>query len=500
MNQHTTQIGARTAVQPFMTNGRWLQRKCACGSYGTGECDKCRNQGGMLQRRTTACSGPVPIPSIVNDVLNSPGQPLDAGTRERMEPQFGHDFSNVRVHTDARAAESAHAVDALAYTVGDDMVFGANQYAPGTSSGQRLMAHELTHVMQQSGSSSGQLLRMGEPNSAAEVEADQLSSQIMDGANVHAPSSRGVSLQRQAASGATSQPATSSATQPSTQPTPNVPNRSMVTNMRINGFGNFDAELDRRTAMNPQRGSATDPCRLVLTVRIKFNFQDTQTPSRWTPAEQSRWTGAFTRVVTDRWSFRFLLGPGQACASEPCQSAAAILQIEPVNSSPHHTVTVDYDKPSGTRSDMHHLYRPDVARRGSDLRTDHATATHEAGHMLGLEHVHCNTNDDNCYGTNREESADIMGRGEIVTESDYMPFVTAMNRLSSCTWHVRDGQRGPLFGNAAIGLGVTLGAAGALAGAIGGAAVGGIGGGIALGVLGAAGGALIGYGLGSLID
>lgn len=501
MNQHGTQIGTRTAAQPCVMNGKWLQRKCACGNYGTGECDKCRNKAGTLQRSATTRSGPLAIPSIVNDVLNSSGQPLDAGTRERMEPRFGRDFSNVRVHTDSRAAESAQAVDALAYTVGRDMVFGAGQYAPETSSGQRLMAHELTHVMQQSASSSGQLLRMGEPNSAAEVEADQLSGAIVEGANVDSPPlSQGLSLQRQAASGAATSPTTSPATQPATQPTPSVPNRSIATNIRINGFGNFDAELDRRTAMNPQRGSATEPCRLILTVRIKFNFQDSQTPSRWTPAEQSRWTGAFMRIVSDRWSFRFLLGHGQACGSEPCQSAAAILQIEPVNSSPHHTVNVDYVKPSDTRSDMRQLYRSDVDRPGSDLRADHAPATHEAGHMLGLEHVHCNTNDDNCYGTNREESADIMGRGEIVTERDYMPFVTAINQLSSCTWQVRDGHRGPLFGNAAIGLAVTLGAAGALAGAIGGAAAGGIGGGIALGLLGAAGGALIGYGIGSLID
>jgi hypothetical protein len=81
-----------------------------------------------------------------------------------------------------------------------------------------------------------------------------------------------------------------------------------------------------------------------------------------------------------------------------------------------------------------------------------------------------------------------------------MPFVTAINQLSSCTWQVRDGQRGPLFGNYSTGLAVTLGLAGGLIGAVGGAAAGGIGGAIALGLLGAGGGALIGYGLGSLAD
>jgi hypothetical protein len=66
-----------------------------------------------------------------------------------MEPRFGQDFSEVRVHTDAKAEESARAVNALAYTVGRDVVFGAGQYAPGTSAGQQLLAHELTHVVQQ---------------------------------------------------------------------------------------------------------------------------------------------------------------------------------------------------------------------------------------------------------------------------------------------------------------------------------------------------------------
>jgi hypothetical protein len=66
-----------------------------------------------------------------------------------MEPRFGHDFGNVRVHTDAKAAKSAKAVNALAYTVGRDVVFGAGQYAPRSSTGQMLLAHELTHVRQQ---------------------------------------------------------------------------------------------------------------------------------------------------------------------------------------------------------------------------------------------------------------------------------------------------------------------------------------------------------------
>jgi LysM repeat protein len=95
-------------------------------------------------------SGGIAAPPVVHDVLRSPGQPLDVTTRAFMEPRFGHDFSKVRVHADARAAEASRMVNALAYTAGRDVVFAAGRYAPQTSTGRRLLAHELTHVVQQS--------------------------------------------------------------------------------------------------------------------------------------------------------------------------------------------------------------------------------------------------------------------------------------------------------------------------------------------------------------
>lgn len=90
-------------------------------------------------------------PPLVEDVLRSSGRPLDPGTREFFESRLGHQFGGVRVHSDARAAESAQAVNALAYTVGQDIVFGPGRYAPATQTGRQLLAHELTHVVQQSG-------------------------------------------------------------------------------------------------------------------------------------------------------------------------------------------------------------------------------------------------------------------------------------------------------------------------------------------------------------
>ncbi|MGB7537783.1 MAG: DUF4157 domain-containing protein [Anaerolineales bacterium] len=88
-------------------------------------------------------------PSIVHEALKSSGRPLDPDTRAFMEPRFGRDFGGVKVHTDTDAALSAGKVHALAYTVGQDLVFSAGQYAPGSGMGRRLIAHELSHVVQQ---------------------------------------------------------------------------------------------------------------------------------------------------------------------------------------------------------------------------------------------------------------------------------------------------------------------------------------------------------------
>jgi hypothetical protein len=87
--------------------------------------------------------------TVVQPVLQSGGSPLDDDTRDFMESRFGHDFGAVRVHTGAQAERSAEAVNARAYTVGPDVVFGAGAYAPGTHAGKQLIAHELTHVVQQ---------------------------------------------------------------------------------------------------------------------------------------------------------------------------------------------------------------------------------------------------------------------------------------------------------------------------------------------------------------
>lgn len=101
-------------------------------------------------------------PPLVHAVLrSSAGRPLDPPTRAFMEQRLGHDFSRVRVHTDSQAAASANAVQARAYTVGRDIVFAAGQHRPETLEGQHLLAHELTHVLQQRASGTAWVARRG---------------------------------------------------------------------------------------------------------------------------------------------------------------------------------------------------------------------------------------------------------------------------------------------------------------------------------------------------
>lgn len=88
-------------------------------------------------------------PPIVHDVLHEPGQPLDQATRAFFEPRFGHDFSQVRIHTGSKASASAKAINALAFTGGNNIVFAHERYQPNNTSGQRLLAHELVHTLQQ---------------------------------------------------------------------------------------------------------------------------------------------------------------------------------------------------------------------------------------------------------------------------------------------------------------------------------------------------------------
>lgn len=125
------------------------QRKC------DGCADEQEESGTLMRMEGSEAGAHEEAPSVVREVIGESGRPLDGDARSFMEPRFGRDFSHVRVHTDAKAAESARAINAEAYTVGRHMVFAPGRYNPSGSAGRHLLAHELTHVVQQSGSRAG---------------------------------------------------------------------------------------------------------------------------------------------------------------------------------------------------------------------------------------------------------------------------------------------------------------------------------------------------------
>jgi Domain of unknown function (DUF4157) len=167
-------------MRPLPSNHVVLQRKCACG--GQGECDECTRRNGRLQRHAAQGASSAAAPDVVHQALRAPGRQLDGATRRDMESRFGENFGDVRVHTDAGAAESARAVNAHAYTVGRDVVFAAQRYAPHTPQGRRLLAHELTHVVQQRGGAAVQgKLSIGAPGDRFEREADAIADAVTGG-------------------------------------------------------------------------------------------------------------------------------------------------------------------------------------------------------------------------------------------------------------------------------------------------------------------------------
>ena len=116
------------------------------------KCAHCEEEDKQLQRKESGNGSVSVAPSIVHDVINSSGgRSIDMDTRSFMESRFNYDFSSVKIHDGDVAAKSASSINALAYTSGNNIVFNSGQYNTNSVSGKRLLAHELTHVVQQSG-------------------------------------------------------------------------------------------------------------------------------------------------------------------------------------------------------------------------------------------------------------------------------------------------------------------------------------------------------------
>jgi len=175
-------------ASPLQVSAGLLRRKCACGNHtpGGGSCEECKkkDEKPTVQRfastSTSAPSASPQAPPVVGEVLRSSGRPLDGATRAFFEPRFQRDFSQVRVHEDAPAAQSARAVDAAAYAVGNRIVLDSDHAE--TQGGRKLplLAHELAHV-EQNGTSTAlpSHLSVAAADSHEEHEADARASAIM---------------------------------------------------------------------------------------------------------------------------------------------------------------------------------------------------------------------------------------------------------------------------------------------------------------------------------
>lgn len=153
-------------------SGPVVQRKCT-------SCEEEHAHGKVqlasvspIQRKETTAAAPQVTPDVSANIrsLKGGGSPLPAPTRAFFEPRFGADFSHVRVHTDTHAATTASSINAKAFTVGHDIAFGSGQYSPHSGEGQHLLAHELTHVVQQSGTSISKVQRDDEPDAEPPVD------------------------------------------------------------------------------------------------------------------------------------------------------------------------------------------------------------------------------------------------------------------------------------------------------------------------------------------
>jgi hypothetical protein len=161
-----------TSVTNVTNNEAKIERKCK-------DCDE-EEEENKEQIKTSRKTSSSTVNNMSDDaaqsidgILDQGGSPIDASTREFMGSRFSYDFSKVRIHADTRAGSSAQAINALAYTMGHHIIFGPGQYVPNTTEGKRLLAHELTHIVQQSKSQTSYNTRL---TASSQVSRQQTSS------------------------------------------------------------------------------------------------------------------------------------------------------------------------------------------------------------------------------------------------------------------------------------------------------------------------------------
>jgi Domain of unknown function (DUF4157) len=369
-----------------------LQSKCACG--GTpgvdGECAECRNT--RLQRSALHYAKPETVPPTVHETLSTPGQPLDEETRAFMEPRFGHDFSQVRVHADARAAESARALNARAYTVGRDVVFGEGAYAPSATPGAQLLAHELVHVVQQEHSGGDRpSLKLGDSASSAERDAERVAGAVLGNGPLPAISPAARAVQRddvplfsqdQVQEARQRVAGVAAIKETVTETISDAPAAYGKWNRLLTWDSKFHLTLDRNSG------------NLIVSVRI------------YSSATAAQWA-AWERAIVGKWSNRYKLTVAGATAAAE-RSYPIIVDLQWATHPYEADYTVNPSTPDSTSDGRAGVGgTTDMTHWGMSDTTDVA---HEFGHMLGNPEEYFTTNGvDYTRGGTRTGFRDVSG-------------------------------------------------------------------------------------------
>lgn len=314
-----------------------------------------------------------------------------------MESRFRQDFSGVRVHTDGKAAD---AVNASGYTVGRNVVFAARKYAPNTEHGQQLLAHELTHVLQQSTNmqSLRGSLEVTNPRDSAEQEADN-SAKIIAQKQPMIPSSLSTSFQL--------------ARQPSPSSSPPQPGQKYLYYDRSNFDNKFDAEVQ--------------PVSHLVTLIIGLKFESSTLSDDKINAFQRN----FQATVEQIWSYQYTLvcmGDRFRARVRILTNAAnphAIISLRPDDQFPSSTSKYPNASQYKESDNLPQEKRQRVQESGKSGKVKErtfyqTTSAHEFGHLIGLHDTYGNV-------ITREQATDIMGVGSYVSPKDYEPFVKIMN-------------------------------------------------------------------------
>jgi hypothetical protein len=400
------------------------------------------------------------------------GMPLHHDTRTFMESGIGADFGGVKIHTDSKAAQMNRELGARAFTVGNDVYFNSGQYSPETGEGKRLLAHELTHTVQQGASKNQTVQRdfaLAPPN-ANPVMEELSESEIRDAIrynerrfqnveelllirDVLGLSHENYAIDEDLVHAVARWQAANNLDQDG-KLGPNTLNplireyeaedltseaallriRTRASDWRNNFQSKFNAELDHQDAL------------LTLHVKINFNFRPagtypdfdgTMVPSPgWTQAQRNTWQSGFISHIQNRWSWKFGLIPSAARSNNYLDHYNVRVRLRPVTTGAHHTVNVVnvaagtfFRSSAGVGSAS--LDSGDINNRNMGGGRMQRGVEHEFGHMMGLNHPGGAGSGAATYAADADS---IMGSGSTVRSSNYQPFVDAIRAITGIGW------------------------------------------------------------------